>query len=65
MTSISTDTVWCYLKEIGRFRLLSADEKLTLARQFQAGLAEREKEPAGQDQAVIHGDDRSMPTVGR
>jgi RNA polymerase nonessential primary-like sigma factor len=59
MTKTSSDPVRCYLQEIGRFRLLSADEELTLARQIQAGLAEREKEPHQQDQATIHRGDRA------
>jgi RNA polymerase nonessential primary-like sigma factor len=55
----TTDTVRAYLQEIGRFCLLNADEELTLARQIQAGLGERQKEPAEQDQSVIQRGDRA------
>lgn len=59
MSKTSTDAVRAYLKEIGRFRLLSAKEEVDLARQIQAGLAEREKEPAEQDQETIQRGDRA------
>ncbi|RZS89697.1 RNA polymerase primary sigma factor [Motilibacter rhizosphaerae] len=55
-TGSVTDLVRLYLREIGRVRLLTAEEEVSLARAVEAGLFAQEKLTAGVDDPVLRAD---------